>query len=587
MKRLIRMMILLVVALAVAITVMALPPKQENLLQLSILQLRTDMEAVADLVFGGGQRPESWTGTTDLASPSALADLWFDNEQLADQVFGAGIRPADWIGATTQNTQILTRNIRHDLEIIATQLLGNTRPEDWNSEDLLVRCNRSLLNTVLLLTEQYASPPDTSQAVRDYCAALDIELQSEVPTLIGEREDIVQSLPALTLAVRGDIERLANEVYGLDTRPVGWTGNTDVNSPTLAVDNSTDIELLADTIVSPNERPARWEIGVVRSATFTYRNLRNNLELLADTYLGVGERPRGWQGENNLLRCAPAVQNIVFLADSTYELFDIPQPERPDLNITDYCELISDQANAFVENPIFPEDIEGVAEAEDDRFLGESNFAFTYLDPAATQYMGIMPQGIEFKAWYRNYSESTMMFVSGADFAVFIDRRWTTLPQDTFRLLPTLDGVRPLTFCDAYWCNGPSPTPTPTGQGPLLDIIVDATPAATIAPSEIQGEGKTLVSWNHIRVNYLLQRPEIGAAQVTLEICRETAQIACEPVVSILNNDTGQPVPAVDTFNGLSVFELPYGYSSNLLIEGDNLFSTDIWLNDPALTGGS
>lgn len=584
MKRLIGLSVLLGLIGIIAATALAIPPKQENLLQLSVQQIRQDTELLGDLVFGGGERPETWTGNTDLGSPNVLADLWFDHEQLADAVFGQGVRPEGWIGATTSNPTLVARNIRHDIELIADELIGDNRPDDWQGTDRLVRCSRDILNTVYLLQTYFDEQPDTSTSVLDYCQALRIELETDVPTFIGSREDVVQSLPSLILAVRGDIERLANEVYGVDSRPDGWIDNTDINSPTLAVDNNNDIELLADDIIGEGQRPVGYSPGIVRSSPLTYRNLRNNLELLADAYLGEGDRPRGWQGTNNLLRCEATIQNLVFLTDSSFPTFDIPDPDRPDLDIDAYCRLVADQTSSFVEDPILPEDIEAIQE-EDDRFLGESELAFTYLDPAATQYMGVMPAGTEFKAWYRNYADSSMMFVSGADFAVFIDRRWTTMPQSTFRLLPTLDGVRPLTFCDAFWCNGPGPTPTPTGQGPLLDIIVDATPAATVAPVEVQDEGKILVSWNHIRVNYLLQRPEVGAAQVTLEICREVAQVACEPVIAVLDNEAGRPLPVVDSFNGLNVYELPYGYSSTLIIEGENLFSTDIWLNDPALSG--
>ena len=52
--------------------------------------------------------------------------------------------------------------------------------------------------------------------------------------------------------------------------------------------------------------------------------------------------------------------------------------------------------------------------------------------------MGQMPLGTRFRAWYRNYNDSTMMFVSGENFALYIDRRFTTLPQDVFDRLPTL-----------------------------------------------------------------------------------------------------------------------------------------------------
>ena len=179
-----------------------------------------------------------------------------------------------------------------------------------------------------------------------------------------------------------------------------------------------------------------------------------------------------------------------------------------------------------------------------------------------------------------------MMFVSGEDFAVYIDRRWTTMEQEAFDRLPTLDGVQPLTFCDANWCNGPAPTPTPTGSGPLLEIIFAGTPPAEVGPPvtpDADTTGKRLVNWNHIRVNYLLNREDIGRVQVSLEICEEPNQVVCEPVVSVFDITLNAAVPVVSLSGGLNVYELPFGYSTNFAIEGTTLYSNDIWINDPSL----
>ena len=73
--------------------------------------------------------------------------------------------------------------------------------------------------------------------------------------------------------------------------------------------------------------------------------------------------------------------------------------------------------------------------------------------------------------------------------------------------------------------------------------------------------------------------------QVSLEICRSPAQVACEPVIAVVDTASGVELPVVSTFNGLNVYELPYGYSTNFTIQGANFYSQDIWLNDPSLTG--
>jgi hypothetical protein len=100
-----------------------------------------------------------------------------------------------------------------------------------------------------------------------------------------------------------------------------------------------------------------------------------------------------------------------------------------------------------------------------------------------------------------------------------------------------------------------------------------------------QQEGKQLVSWNNIRVNYLLDRLDVGLVQVTLEICSDPSQIACEPVVSVFDTNTNLFKPVVQTFSGLNVYELPYGYITNVIVEGNTRFSRDIWISDPTLRG--
>jgi hypothetical protein len=176
-----------------------------------------------------------------------------------------------------------------------------------------------------------------------------------------------------------------------------------------------------------------------------------------------------------------------------------------------------------------------------------------------------------------------MMFVSGEDFAVYIDRRWTTMSQETFLRLPTLEGVRPLTFCDASWCNGPGPTPTPTGGGPLEQLVFAGTAAPTVPSAEDLSASLTQVSWNNIRVTYLLDNPTAGTAQVALEICAEASQVACEPVTRVFNNATGVELTPISVYNGLNVYEFPYGYTTNLVIQGETFFSSDIWISDPTI----
>ncbi|MDX2079070.1 MAG: hypothetical protein SFZ02_21750 [bacterium] len=575
---------LFVVAVSI---VQSAPNSQANLFELFISQARADLELIADQAIGIGVRPPNWTFNFEFASETAVVDLWFDNETLAEAIFGVGIRPTDWFGATTNDIQLLARNIRHDLEISADEVFGvRTRPDEWFGSAPIYRCDRTIQNVVRILANIYNTQDTVSLTLFNYCDELRIALVNDLIGVvynaapISEAQVIAnQAITDQTLAVRGDVERLANELFGVNTRPPGWNWEVgmDGTTPSLAIDINSDIELLLAEKLPVSQRPSLLP-GLTASPAITLRNLRYNIEAITDTLLGRNIRPNGWQGVNLIERCDPLTQGLVLIAQRNYSfVVDETLGTSPD-----FCELIAFTANSVLESPP-PADEESV-QAQDSRYMAESRNAFSYLDVGTRQYMGIMPSGTVFRAWYRNYGESNMMFVSGEDFALYVDRRWTSMEIEVYRTLPTLDGVKPLTFCDAGWCNGPGPTPTPTTSGPLLALYqgTDVPDTGVGQPTAVPGS-QTQVSWNYIRVTYLLDRPEAGVAQVGLEICAEPQQINCEPVLSVFDNNLGVAKPVLSTFNGLNVYEFTYGYTANLRIEGATRFSPDVWISDPTI----
>ncbi|MFW5691534.1 MAG: hypothetical protein ACOCXZ_03440 [Chloroflexota bacterium] len=578
-----------------AVIVWAAPDRQATVFELSLVETRGDLEVLANTVYGEGIRPDEWTFNFDLTSPTYLVDLWYDNETLADQVF-LGTRPAEWFGATTTNRELLARNIRHDLELSADEVYGlGERPEAWVGASPIFQCSRTLQNLDRLLQTQYEQQPTTALTVPSYCDALRFEIEGELlPVVFNQPGDVVLTpisltegervleIDELTLALRGDVERLANELLGVNTRPGAWIGSVDRASPTLAADIAADLDTLADIALDDSARPDGWGRYIPEAPVVSYLNLRFNLEALADATQGENVRPNGWQGTNPLNRCDPFDQVLVYVVTRLYGFeFDPALEASPN-----FCSLVAFSANNIAENPPVIEGGELVDDPNDDFFTAESQNAFAYLDVGTTQYMGIMPRGTQFRAWYRNYQQSTMMYVTGDDFGLFIDRRWTNLDPDVFARLPNLDGVRPLTYCDATWCNGPGPTPTPTGGSAILRLHQGQTTPVPQQqdPGQVAGAAdKTQVSWNHIRVTYLLDRQEQGVVQVALEICQEPQLINCEPVTSVFNNDLGVQQPVISQFNGLNVYEMPYGYSDDFVVEGPTLISPDIWISDPTI----
>ncbi len=551
--------------------------------EIRVRETRADLELLADSALGAAVRPEGWTGNIDNRTESYLVDLWFDNELLAGAIFGESSRPAGWIGASP-NGFIIARNVRHDLELSADEFFGLTfRPQEWRGGLPIERCDRSLQTLVYVLNLLYGVTLPTAQDAPNFCAqARDDADVLALNQAFNSPEQQSFYLDQVWLT-RGDLERLADELLGLNNRPESYNNNRNRNSPTLIPDLLLDLELLSDELLGFGVRPDGW-IGLIGTTPYiSARNLRHDLELLthaAYTPVDATGRPRSWQNSNPVAACDPALVTLSDIIANSYGvvLIDLlPLPASPE-----NCEQAALLVNQRAENPPVQDIVGGGGEA-DSPFFAESQYAFAYLDPAATQYMGVMPPGTRFRAWYRNFNTSSMMFVSGEDFAVYIDRRWTTLSQEVFDRLPTLDGVIPATFCDASWCNGPGPTPTPTGYGALEELVFQSTPPATLDAGQVAGSGKTQVSWNYIRVTYLQDFVDQGFARVALEICAEPAQITCEPVLSVFDNNIGAAKAVVSQFNGLNVFEFNYGYTANLVIEGTTYFSPDIWISDPTI----
>lgn len=546
--------------------------------------LRADLDRLAAVVFAE-VLPDTWTGNTDPTTPNFIVDLFYDNEQLADQVFGIETRPDEWFGASSPTRVLVARNIRHDLELSADSYYGgSTRPDGWQGAPPRVRCDRVLQSILLVLSRDYNTTPNTIEGVVNYCVVVQAEVEDNIyGDLLPSVGQAIQSTESIG-GLRGDLERLVDERLGLNNRPQGWIGNREDGSPTFLSDVFVDLNNFADNQLGLNNRPPGWNGVISASPVVSIRAIRVDLELLTDTVLGEGIRPTGWQGTDPLSRCDTNIQTLVTLVEARYGSIRDTLTEEVEQS-DEYCGLLRGIGIESAEAPpvtvVTGEDGQPV----DSSLLFKSRNAFAYLDVTALQFMGPMPYDVEFRPWYRNFQESQMMFVTGQDFAVFIDRRWTDMPEEAFRILPNLEGRRPLTFCDATWCNGPGPTPTPTGSGPIIEILEAGTPQPT-SPASVTGPipaNKTQVTWNNIRVTYLFDNAATGTALVALEICAETAQISCEGVISVYDGQINGYKPIIQQYNGLNVFEFRYGYQTNVIVEGISRYSRDVFISEPGL----
>jgi len=88
-----------------------------------VVNIRLDLELLANEVNGPGIRPEGWNFNTDPTSVSILGDIWLDLELQADRVLGDDVpRPPGWIGASSPTPNRIARNLRHDLELLRLRL---------------------------------------------------------------------------------------------------------------------------------------------------------------------------------------------------------------------------------------------------------------------------------------------------------------------------------------------------------------------------------------------------------------------------------------------------------------------------------
>ncbi|MBZ0299549.1 MAG: hypothetical protein K8J31_07420, partial [Anaerolineae bacterium] len=261
--------------------VLAAPLQQIDNLGAFTDTLRADLERLADAAVGPQTRPDGWAGNVDIRSATMASDLWFDNELLANAIFGDGVRPPDWFGITSDRAAIIARNVRHDLELSANRVFtGATgaafRPDDWGGALRRFQCSRTLQNDIRLADGLFNIPIETLESTLNFCQAVQVELEDKISANLNL--DFSPDNPEMTLAVRGDLERLADELLGLNTRPPNYIRNTSIDSVTLGGDILLDLETLANQVFGQNIRPANW-IGVISNNGYiTWRNLRHDLE---------------------------------------------------------------------------------------------------------------------------------------------------------------------------------------------------------------------------------------------------------------------------------------------------------------------
>lgn len=153
---------------------------------------------------------------------------------------------------------------------------------------------------------------------------------------------------------------------------------------------------------------------------------------------------------NPVAACGRTLANFVAVLQMKHEFKPQARPSSPN-----FCKDLEAEANTYVEKAILKPAGEGIS--------GQSGSAFAFIDYAARQYVGDMPEGTPFRAVARNaLPGSQMIFCIGESFAVFVDYTFTSLTTDQFEQLPDYRDYTGsmAAFCNASWCRNPRPRPT-------------------------------------------------------------------------------------------------------------------------------
>jgi hypothetical protein len=387
----------------------------------------------------------------------------------------------------------------------------------------------------------------------------------------------------ILISARSDIELLASQALGGNSRPPGWSGSLDINDPNLALLLRLDLEILTTVLLKTEERPDGW-FGAVASTPYAVaRDIRHDLELLADNVLEMNVRPPGWAGDAPLMRCDRSTQNLVALLERG-GVFTL----NVDASAPDYCVQAAVAAGKFTEANLLQNSANGTGGADVIQSAQNTNGATSgsvngggtevfipagriapiggdivtpaFLDRYATQQVGYIPVAVTFSPVARSYTQfSNMVVVRGANFEVFVDYKTTTLAREQFEDLPDIDRGQVTPFCDADWCTE-------------VLITTGAGGGGSVSPG-----GRRIVSVDNINYGYD-GGDEGNTTLVRLSLCPNPRPSAdCEPVTQVILPD-GKPARPVSRVNGENQWRLPIGHSFTSL-RSRSYYTAELWIN--------
>jgi hypothetical protein len=172
----------------------ALAAEQSNTLRV-LLTTRLDLETLATSL-SGGARPEGWSGSSDFNTTQGALLLRLDLEIFTATQFGAP--PVGWFGAVGSTPYAIARDIRHDLELLADNIVGvNMRPTGWVGDDPLLRCARSTQTLVNLLQRGGVFTLTVPADAANFCQ------QAEIQASVFAESNLLSNAAAASVALSG------------------------------------------------------------------------------------------------------------------------------------------------------------------------------------------------------------------------------------------------------------------------------------------------------------------------------------------------------------------------------------------------
>lgn len=587
--RAITFLVVLTVLMVGAVGVGLARPLAQDEVSTLLLVARMDLETLANERLGDGYRPALWTNAVDTNSPSFAVDLRLDLETLAGTLASPDTRPDGWFGAVRGMEWTQARDIRHDLELLADQQFGaDARPALWIGGDPLMRCERSVQTVAYwFLRTNVAYTLPNVQSGAEYCSLVAQQNALFADILIESAE------PAGDL--RADLNALSRIVFRENVFPIGWTDGKD------NISVRQDMELLraaASQVGQPID-DATWFGEATYGSDWEYsRANRHDLELLADAKVGLGQRPDGWSAFEPLVRCAIDVQEFALLMQTETGLTATTPATDPDycsLVVTEYSRYVEDQVSTTVQTPPTPVPVVnengavvvGDAAADNAAVIANvGNIAaqtlnpMAYLDRGARIPVGTITRGTAFTALARNSApDSTMMYVSGLGFNVWISAEYTSLSPNEYVSLPYAENVEyqlPQLLCFATWCTDLVRFGEPMGGVIGYDGLVTSGYGSVGSP----GSNLQQLDYAHVRLLFNQHDTPNNEAELRIEICSSTENYNdCEPVLRLYEN--GALVQPIRVENGYPVWRLHYDLHDPSRLESRRYFVNGLWVSRP------